>query len=103
MKSNNFFIFLALHCAEPSSGALALDMPKINFKRTDTGNNDLLFQTRFPSNVPFLPHSSVSQHQPVIQNISDCRVEEIVQEVQALHEEAKPTISDNQDIGKSMN
>lgn len=78
-------------------------MPKINFKRTDTGNNDLLFQTRFPSNVPFLPHSSLSQHQPVIQNVNDCRVEEIVQEVQPLHEEAKPTISDNQDIGKSMN
>lgn len=102
---NNFcFCFIALHCVEPSSGALVLDMPKINFKRTDNANNDLLFQTRFSSNVPFLSHSSVAQHQQVAQNLSDCRVEEIEPDMQSLQEDvkdiSKASLSDNQDGGK---
>lgn len=82
-------------------------MPKINFKRTDSSNNDLLFQTRFSGNVPFLSHPSVSQHQQVTQNLTDCRVEEIDPEVQPMQDESKDmskvTVGDNQDGSKPAN
>ncbi|CAL1273947.1 unnamed protein product [Larinioides sclopetarius] len=86
----------AIHGAESSSGTLVLDMPKINFKRTDSGN-DRVFQTCFTGSVPYLPQSS--QHQPTAgQNVNDCRVEEIDQDVHPSVEETdefpKPT-SDN--------
>ncbi|XP_054718626.1 centrosomal protein of 97 kDa-like [Uloborus diversus] len=76
----------AIHCAEPASGTLALDMPKINFKRPENGNNDLLFQTRFAGNVPFLSHASGTQHSNAISN--DFCIEELDQDL-SLSEETK--------------
>ncbi|KFM56594.1 hypothetical protein X975_15929, partial [Stegodyphus mimosarum] len=95
----------ALHCAEPPSGALVLDMPKINFKRTDSSNNDLLFQTRFSGSVPFLSHSSLSHNQQLSgQHLNDCRVEELDQDIQPLTEEIKdaPKASMNSNESSKM-
>ncbi|KAF8778803.1 Centrosomal protein of 97 kDa like protein [Argiope bruennichi] len=71
----------AIHGAESSAGALVLDMPKINFKRTDSGN-DHVFQTCFTGSVPYLQQPTASQ------NMNDCRVEEIDQDVHPSVEES---------------
>ncbi|GFY55862.1 centrosomal protein of 97 kDa [Trichonephila inaurata madagascariensis] len=73
----------AIHCAEQAPGALVLDMPKINFKRSDNAN-DRLFQTCFAGSVPYLPPSSQQQ---AMNQSNDCRVEEIDQDVHSIVEE----------------
>lgn len=89
----HMFILAAIHCAEPTPGALVLDMPKINFKRAE-GGNDRLFQSCFPGGVAYLPQSSSQQQQAANQNLNnDCRVEEIEQDFQPVQEEQPENIS----------
>nr|XP_042903146.1 centrosomal protein of 97 kDa isoform X2 [Parasteatoda tepidariorum] len=83
----------AINCAEPTSAALALDMPKINFKCSENCNPDKLFQTRLSGAVSSLPLTSTHFQNGTNQNCNDCRVEELDQP--AIEETSKLSPNDS--------